>query len=459
MKLNKILIASLTLVAGIVSLHAATPPDKPNIIYILGDDVGIGDMPSYGSDKFKTPTIDKLAHEGTLFTHAYAEPLCGPSRATILTGRYVFRTGATNQDATGLFTPKDETMTPLVLKQRGYVSAMIGKWGQLPLGPTDFGFDDYLQFQGSGIYWNTQAKGKTYELNGQTIDLKDNEYMPDVMHTHLVEFLEKHQKDPFYIYYSMSHIHAEILPTPDSQPESKNLYADNIAYMDKLIGKLLVELDRLHLREKTLIVYFGDNGTASGFAPHNTIHGRHLLGSKGSVLEGGSRVPFIVNWPGYTPAGKVSDDLIDSSDFFPTFAELTHSVIPSNRIIDGHSFLPQVLGQPTHPREWIFVELARKWYVADTHYKLTQAGKLYDLSDAPFNEKFIDPNTTDSNAIAARAKLSAVLAQLNPAGGHLDQGDGTGRHANKKPKYRENKAIKQAEAMDKNPGPAEPVNP
>ncbi len=459
MKYGKSLLALISLVAVSVSLHAATPPDKPNIIFILGDDVGIGDMPIYGSDKFKTPNIDKLAHEGTLFTHAYAEPLCGPSRATILTGRYVFRTGATNQDATGLFTPKDETMTPVVLKQRGYVSAMIGKWGQLPLGPTDFGFDDDLHFQGSGIYYNTQAKGKTYEMNGKTVALKDNEYMPEVMHAHLVQFLEKHLKDPFYVYYSMSHIHAEIMPTPDSLPDSKDLYADNIAYMDKLIGKLMSELERLHLRENTLVIYFGDNGTASGFAPHNTIHGRHLLGSKGSVLEGGSRVPFIVNWPGYTPAGKVSDDLIDSSDFFPTFAELTQSPMQGKRIIDGHSFLPQILGQQTHPREYVFVELARKWYAADSHWKLTQSGKLFDLSDAPFAEKPVDATSTDPEAVAARAKLSAVLAKLNPAGGHLDEGDGTGRHANKKPKARNNKALEQAAALDKNPGPTEPANP
>lgn len=423
----------LSLLAGLIPLvasaRAATAmPEKPNIIYILGDDVGIGDIACTGADRCKTPNIDALARGGTLFTHAYAEPLCGPSRATILTGRYVFRTGATNQDATGRFTPAAEIMMPKVLKTAGYVTAAIGKWGQLPLGPADFGFDDYLKFKGSGIYWNTQDKGKDYELNGKTLPLRDKEYMPDVMHTHLVEFITKHHDDPFYIYYSMSHIHAEILPTPDTPPDGQDLYADNIRYMDKLVGKLIAELERQHLREKTLVVYYGDNGTANGWAPTATIGGRRLLGAKGSMFEGGSRVPMVVNWPGVTPAGKVCDDMTDSSDFFPTFAELVGAKLPEKRIIDGHSFLPQVRGEKGTPRDWVFVELARNWYVANRKWKLTEKGELFDLSDAPFAEKLVPTDTKDAAAIAARQRLQAALDQLNPAGGFLDDGDGTGRH-------------------------------
>ena len=155
----------LALLAGLAGLAHAAAPAKPNIIFILGDDVGIGDIGISGSDHFKTPHIDALARGGINFTHGYAEPLCGPSRATILTGRYVFRTGATNQDATGRFTPKAETMTPAVLKSAGYVTSSIGKWGQLPLGPADFGFDDYFKFSGSGVYWKSQGKkGETVEV-------------------------------------------------------------------------------------------------------------------------------------------------------------------------------------------------------------------------------------------------------------------------------------------------------
>ncbi len=405
---------------------------KPNIIFILGDDVGIGDIGCTGADRFKTPNIDALARGGTLFRYAYAEPLCGPSRATILTGRYVFRTGATNQDSTGRFRPSDEIMMGSVLKQAGYVTSSIGKWGQLPLGPADFGFDDYLKFNGSGVYWNTQDRGKTYVVNGKSLALLDREYMPDVMHDHLVGFLAAHRNDPFYVYYSMSHIHAEILPTPDSAADSKDLYADNIAYMDKLVGKLVAELERLKLRENTLIVYFGDNGTGNAHAPHATIQGRRLNGAKGSMLEGGSRVPLVVNWPGVTPAGKVSEDLVDSSDFFPTFAQLAGARMPENRVIDGRSLVPQIRGEKGQPREWVFVQLARMWYVADRKWKLNEKGELYDLSDAPWTEKRVEPDTRDAGAIAARKRLQSALDGLNPAGGKLDDGDGTGRHANRK---------------------------
>jgi arylsulfatase A len=411
---------------------ASATANKPNIIFILGDDVGIGDIGCTGSDRFKTPNIDALARGGTVFSHAYAEPLCGPSRATILTGRYVFRTGATNQDATGRFKPTDETMMPTVLKQAGYVTSSIGKWGQLPLGPAEFGFDDYFKFQGSGAYWKSQGKkGESFELNGKRVTVGDKEYIPDRMHAHLVDFITRNREKPFYIYYSMSHVHSEILPTPDSMPDSKDLYADNIAYMDKLVGKLVAELERQHLRENTLLIYFGDNGTATGHIEQATVKGRRLNGSKGDVLEGGSRVPMVVNWPGVTPAGRVSRDLVDSSDFFPTFAALAGAPLPAGKVIDGRNFLPQIRGQAGTPREWVFIELARMWYVADHKWKLNEKGELFDLSDAPWAEKPVAADTKDSAALAARTKLAAALAQLNPAGGFLDDGDGTGRHANR----------------------------
>lgn len=410
---------------------------KPNIIFILGDDVGLGDIGCTGADRFKTPHIDALARGGTLFSHAYATPLCGPSRAAILTGRYAFRTGATNQDATGRMTPAAETMMPAVLKQAGYVTSSIGKWGQLPLGPAEFGFDDYLKFTGSGAFWNTQENRRKYVVNGTELPLRDKEYMPDLMHAHLVEFLAKHRDRPFYVYYSLSHVHAPILPTPDSAPDSKDLYADNIAYMDKMVGKLVAELERLQLRDHTLVVYVGDNGTAGGQAERATVRGRRVNGSKGSMLEGGSRVPMVVNWPGVTPAGKVSSDLVDCTDFFATFTELAGASLPPKKTVDGRSFLPQVRGEKGAPRDHAFVQLARMWYVVDHKWKLNQAGELFDMSDAPFKETLVPADTKDPAAVAARTRLQAALAQLNPAGGILDDGDGTGRHANRRDRRRQ----------------------
>ncbi len=410
------------------SKAADSTSKKPNIIFILADDYGIGEVGCYGADHYKTPNIDALAKGGTRFTNAYTAALCGPSRAMILTGRYAFRTGATNQDATGLkISPSSETMIPAILKPAGYKSAAIGKWGQLPLGPAQFDFDYYVKFKGSGVYWNTQDKGKTYEVNGQTKKLLDKQYMPDILHQHAVDFISKNQAQPFFLYYSLSHVHTEILPTPDSQPNSKNHYQDNVAYMDKLVGKLIAELERQKLRDNTLIIFFGDNGTATGRADQAMIGGRRLLGAKGSMQEGGGLVPMIANWPGVTPAGKVSNDMVDSSDFLPTFAELAGAKLPK-KIIDGHSLASQLRGEKGIPREWAFNQLANMWYVRETGWKLNQAGELFDMVDAPFSEKLTPADSKNDSAILARNRLQLALSQLKPASGFKDTGDGTGRH-------------------------------
>jgi arylsulfatase A len=420
----------LALGLSLVAASACLAADKPNIVFILADDLGIGNIGCYGADQtVKTPNIDALARGGIRYTNAYTVPLCGPSRAAILTGRYAFRTGATNQDATGEIKQSAEKFMPQILKPAGYTSSMIGKWGQLPLGPAEFGFDDHLKFQGSGTYWNTQDKGKKYLVNGKSVPLPDKVYLPDVMHRHAVDFITRNREKPFYLYYSLSHIHAEILPTPDSAPGSKDLYADNIAYMDKLVGQLVAELERLKLREKTLIVFFGDNGTGGNYSDRATVNGRRLSGAKGDMLEGGALVPMIVNWPGRTPAGKISPDMVDSTDFVPTFAALAGAELPTDRVIDGRSLAPQFRGERGTPREWAFIQLARNWYVRSTGWKLNQAGELYDMSGAPWDEKRVAADTKDPAALAARQRLSAALAHLNPAGGILDHGDPSGRHA------------------------------
>lgn len=407
---------------------------QPNIIMILADDLGIGNVGCYGADNFKTPHIDALAQEGIRFTRAYVTPLCGPTRALLQTGRYAFRTGAVNQDRVRLIDPAKETFIPAILKSEGYVTSAVGKWGQLPLKPSEFGFDDYLQCKGSGVYWNTQETGKSYEVNGETRLLEDKQYMPDLMHRHVTKFIERNRNQPFFIYYSLSHVHAEILPTPDSLPDSQNLFADNVTYMDKLVGMLVKELERQRLREKTLLIFVGDNGVAGPYSDRSTVGGRRLAGQKGSMLDGGALVPMIASWPGVTPSGRVSENLIDGSDLFPTFAELCGAEVPKNIVLDGRSFAPQLHGKAGAPRNWIFVQLARMWYVRDAGWKLNQAGELFDMSGAPFEEKLVAANSSEPEASAARARLQAALDSLNPAGGILDDGDGTGRHARNKKK-------------------------
>jgi arylsulfatase A len=362
---------------------------KPNIIFILASDLGIGGLSCYGSDNFKTPNIDRLAATGIRFTHCYSAPLAGPSRALFLTGRYAFHTGATSQDSAAQLDPSEESLLPAYLKSAGYVTAAIGKWSPLPLTPANFGFDEQST---------------------------DDAFIAD--------FLTRHSASPFFVYYAMSQVHGDIKPTPDSTPDSRDLYADNIAYMDKLVGKVVTQLERLKLRDNTLIVFTADNGTGTVYAAESTIGGRRPIGEKGSMQEGGSLVPLVVNWPGTTPAGKVSADLIDSTDFVPTFAALGGAKLPDDDVFDGHSFAPQLLGQKAQPRDWIFIELGKSWYVRDAAWKLNQAGELYDMSHSPFEEPLVPAGAQE----AARIRLQAILDQLNPAAGITDDGDGSGRH-------------------------------
>ncbi len=431
MKRHPIVFAAAALAAAALSLAAARPTAKPNIIFILADDLGIGNISCYGADRFQTPHIDSLARNGIRFDHCYATPLCGPSRALLMTGRYAYHTGMTGNDSGKLLKPANETMMPRVLKPAGYVTAMCGKWSQLPLQPAEWGFDEYLRFNGSGKYWNTQQNNEAYNLNGKITPLRDGEYLPEKMHAFVVDFITRHKDQPFYLYYAMSHIHAEILHTPDSAPDSKDFYVDNVVYMDKLVGKLIAELDHLKLREKTLIIFAGDNGLVPGETPRSTVHGKVLCGHKGSMLECGALIPMIVNWPGTTPAGRVSPNLVDFSDFFPTLAEVAGAKLSEGLKIDGKSILPQVRGQTASARDWIFVELGRHWYVRDTSWKLNEKGELYDMSGAPFKETLVAATTSDHPAaVAARKRLETVLGQLNPAGGIVDQSeDGSGRHA------------------------------
>lgn len=278
----------------------------------------------------------------------------------------------------------------------------------MPLQPADWGFDEYLRFEGSGKYWSSQVK--TYTQGGEEKQLGDR-YLPDVMHEFLVDFMTRHKDQPFYVHYAMSHMHAKIFKTPDSKPDSKDFYADNNAYMDKLVGQLVAALDKLGLREKTLLVFVGDNGTAHQGAPAATVDGRAISGMKGTMLEGGSRVPLIVNWPGTTPAGKVLKDLTDFTDFMPTFAELAGAKLPAVKI-DGHSIAEQFKGQPGTPREWIYMQLGANRYVRDGRWKLTGTGEFFDLKNAPFEEITVPADTTDPDAKAGREKLQAVLSDL-----------------------------------------------
>jgi arylsulfatase A len=402
-------VMTLFVAAAMNGAAAYAAEKKPNIILILADDTGLGDYHCYGGP-FSTPNIDKLAESGTKFTYCYATPLCGPSRCQLLTGRYPFRTGLNSNQSHTAVDPKSETMIPTQMKKAGYVTGSCGKWGQIQLGPGEWGFDEYLVFPGSGHYWKEQSP--LYTVNGEKKDLKEGEYLPDVMHKWAVDFIEKHKDRPFFLYYPMSSIHGPILRTPDSKKgaDKDQLYKDNVVYMDKLVGKLMKELDGLKLRDNTVVLYSGDNGTAKFGVELATVDGKHISGQKATMLEGGSRVPLIVSWPGHTPEGEVNNDLTDFSDFFPTVCELGGAKLPEGVKIDGHSFAPQIEGKKGSPRKWVYVELNGKSYARDAKYKLTAGGQLFDLSDAPFKEIPVASDASDKGAAAAREELQSVLA-------------------------------------------------
>ena len=346
-----------TVLAAISASHggdiAATNAAKPNIILIMSDDVGVADVHCFGGH-YHTPNIDKLAEEGTRFTSCYATPLCGPSRFELLTGRYPFRTGLINNQSSNAVSPSRETMIPTVLRAAGYVTASVGKWGQICLGPGKWGFDEYLVFPGSGRYWRDQTK--FYTVNGQRRDLPAGKYLPDIMHRFAVDFISRHHDQPFFLYYPMSHVHVPIVPTPDSKPGAgqEQLYADNIEYMDKLVGKLMQELDRQHLRENTVVIFSGDNGTARVGISQATVDGRKISGVKGTVTEGGSRVPLIIRWPGSDTGGKGESRPDRLQRFLRDVCRSGRAQLPAGVTLDSHSFAPQIRGETGSPRYWLY---------------------------------------------------------------------------------------------------------
>jgi arylsulfatase A len=407
------------LVATISGTTAAEKPARPNIVFLFGDDLGIEGFNCYGSDRFKnkTPNIDALAKTGVRFERAYSTPLCGPSRCQIMTGRYGFRTGGFSNQAAHNPQSKDEPSLARTLKQAGYKTAMAGKWRQMGESPGEWGFEEFITDPtAAGYFWKT-----SYTKNGKQVDAGSEIYYPDVCLDFAKDFFKRHREQPFYFYFSSHLVHGPILRTPDTKAgttDQETLYDDNLAYLDKQIGLLVAELDRLGLRERTLILFSVDNGTARRSF---TIGGRQINGHKGTMEEGGVRVPLIANWKGVTPQGKVLKDLVDFSDLYPTFAEIAGAPMPTDVKIDGKSFAPQLRGEKGTPREWIFVQLNRNYYVRNDGWKLNQAGELFDMSDAPFVEKLV---TDDSqSAKAGRQKLQAVLDELKPQAGKFPTGD------------------------------------
>ncbi|MBI5767202.1 MAG: sulfatase-like hydrolase/transferase [Verrucomicrobia bacterium] len=431
----------LSLVAALLTAGSAVAASvsRPNIVLILADDLGLDGVSCYGADVRKTPNIDKLAAGGVRFETCYASPLCGPTRCLLNTGRYAFRTGGITNMSWRPGGPgaksADERPVARVLKEAGYATGMAGKWRQVGETPKDWGYDEYTTDPtAGGWYWQTTHQQHTGEKT-----VPEGTYAGDVVHQFAVDFMRRHKDQPFFFYYSMHHVHGPILRTSDSAKDTTDigkLYNDNIAYMDKQVGAVVAELEKLGVRDNTLVIFTADNGTALDFP--TTIGGRAINGKKGTMLEGGSRVAFIANWPRVTPAGRVSTDIISFADLLPTFADVAEAKLPAGFKYDGVSFATQLHGQAGNPRSYAYVQLGGNWYVRERGYKMNQAHELFDMSDAPFVEKPVPASADTSESKAARQRLTTILADLNPAGGKTDNNaDGTPKQKKNKKKNKQ----------------------
>lgn len=401
---------------------------KPNVVLILADDFGYECLSCNGSTSYKTPNIDKLAAEGMRFEHCYVQPLCTPTRVQLMSGIYNVR----NYSRFGYLEPNVTTFA-MLMKKAGYSTCITGKW-QLSHGfegPKKFGFDEYC-------LWQLTRRPPRYanpglEINGKELNYKNGEYGPDLVSDYAIDFVSRKKDTPFFLYYPMMLTHAPYQPTPDSKDwdpkalgeqvnNDKKHFADNVAYMDKLVGKLIAKLDELKLRENTLILFLGDNGTGKGVS--SNLGSKVVHGGKGNTTTFGMHVPLVVNWPKTIAASKVSRDLIDSTDFLPTICEAGGATVPAELKIDGHSFLPQLRGEKGSPREWMYCWYAPnqgkkedmpREFAATTKFKLYAGGSFYDYENDPNETKLLDVKALDPEAAAAHKKLTAALEQYKNA--------------------------------------------
>ena len=279
------LIAAL-LLAPLTALHAA---GKPNVIVVLSDDVGLSRVSCYDAAPFRTPNIDKLAVTGLRFERCYSMPLCGPSRGALLTGKYPFRTGYLGNSSSTI-DPKRNPTIANVLQQASYATCAIGKLGQSApeddaQAPRALGFDEYMLWMGRNTpdrYWNPR-----YCRNGEFVQGQPEQYGPDLTHEFLVDFMQRHRERPFFVYYSAVLAHTPFMRTPDTKSGTEDrsqIVIDMVHYLDKQMGLLVADLDKLGLRDNTIILFTSDNGPYG--EPLGTIRGRPVGGIKGDVAEG-----------------------------------------------------------------------------------------------------------------------------------------------------------------------------
>ncbi len=409
--------------------------EKYNVIFIMADDLGPDELSCYGSKEINTPNIDKLANNGTYFNTAYTCPVCAPSRVLVMTGRYGQLTkhynmgsrpgGPKNFEPHLDFTATEPTFAK-ILKNNGYKTAIAGKWQLVP--PTfkkiyDAGFDEYCVWrighqEGYGRRekhpeGRTSKAGSRYyhpsiEKNGELQKTKPSDFGPDMYTDFLIDFMKRNREAPFLLYYPACLPHRPTGPTPDDpdQPIENTFKAlkCNIEYLDKLVGRITKAVDKLGLREKTVIFFGGDNGTEKR--------------GKNTPTERGARVPLITNCPGLIKDQGALDTLTDFSDLTPTFTDLANAKLPSKYEFSGKSLMPVLTGKTKHHRDWIFSYMGQFRILRTDNYLLElecpdYKGDFYYTNGYHDFEKY--ENVTDSDNpehVKARKKFDKILKKL-----------------------------------------------
>lgn len=400
--MDKILFSVSAFCLGSGFMYASHPGNRMNIILIMADDFGYECIGANGGG-YITPHIDKLAKEGIRFEHCYSNPLSTPSRVQLMTGKYNVR----NYTAFAKLDRKETTFANL-LQASGYATCIAGKWqlGKEKDAPMHFGFDrsclwQHTQKAVDAEKCDTRYANPVMDVNGETVHFPQGTFGPDIYCDFVVDFIRENKSQPFFVYYPMTLTHSPFVSTPDSKewsPVRSSTYKgdpvhfpDMVQYTDKLVGRIMDELDKLHLRDNTLVIFTGDNGT--GTAIVSSLNGKPYPGGKGKTIDSGTHVPLIVSCPkGQT--GKVNKNLIDFTDFLPTVCEAAGVGLPSSSALDGQSFYPQLKGKTAKARQWVYCWYAPQQvcdekaavFARTQRYKLYRSGDFYDVQ-SDFEEK------------------------------------------------------------------------
>ncbi len=398
----------------------------PNVLLIMADDMGYECVTANGGQSYQTPRLDALAANGIRFTNGHSQPICTPSRVQLMTGIYNNR----NYIRFGHLDPEAKTFAHL-FRDAGYATVIAGKW-QLEGGldqPKHFGFDEYCLWQLTRAGQNRVPRyaNPGLEINGEVVDFTGGKYGPDLVSDYLCDFFERNIDKPFFAYYPMILPHWPFQPTPDSEawnPDESREYprkewrdewfADMVAYTDKMVGKLVDKLDELGQLDNTIIIFLGDNGTDVSIT--SRFDGRDYRGGKGTTTDNATHVPMIVHWPAAIDTGRVSESLLDFSDFLPTLADAAGIAVPGEWAVDGVSFADELRGGAASPRQYIYcyysVNGARRpaiQYTRTAHHKLYADGRFFDTAADFEEQRPLEVDALNEEQRAAYTLLRAAL--------------------------------------------------